>query len=411
MKQLLANRNYIKLLLGYSLSIFVDSIVFMLAIKQVEVLDNRTASYTALYWFHYLPSVLFSLWIGAWISFKKIENIMRNTLFIRILVLGMFIAGNGFDNLTLIYIYIFLESLFSIFILPSTDTLVTKIVNQEKRTEANALVKLGFVLMQILGYGVTTVLIKREFSLMVILITCVSLLIIGVIAISKINVVYRVNVNSVNTSIRSELKELRGYLWNKRIVLNVFILFALAWLVASSIDIIVISYLTQIAMVSSENFGIVAICVFVGMVLGALSATYVYEKFSLRSVFSLPLIIYTFTVMSMFLFDNWLYTLPFFLLGGISLGLFEVSFTTFLQDYNEPKYYTRIFSIQTLILSTMPLPGLLFLGTIIQLYGITSTILTISILLATLSITGTVLLRTNNHRNNHRDGSPAHRSQ
>jgi hypothetical protein len=78
--------------------------------------------------------------------------------------------------------------------------------------------------------------------------------------------------------------------------------------------------------------------------------------------------------------------------------------TTYLQDNNDEAYYTRIFSIQGMILSSMPLPGLLFLGGLIELLGIQYTIIVIALFLFVLSI---IALNTNFYHHSVGDGQQA----
>ncbi|MFP3726546.1 MFS transporter [Priestia filamentosa] len=383
MKSLFSNKNYVYLLMGYTGSIFVDATIFMVALKLIENLSNDTSSYTWLYIVHYLPAVLFSIFIGAWLNTKKLEKIMLNSLLIRFVVLLLFLLSGGMNHINLILLFIFIESFISIFFLPSTDTLVTKIVCKEDRLDANGLIKLIYVLMQGVGYGISTVLIKLDISLVTIFVVCLAFLLVATFLISRIKADYTPDEHT--QPIMQEVVDIFSYLKTNKLTSKIFLLFGAAWFVASSIDLIVIAYLTNVSQVSSDNFGIVAIAVFIGMIAGAYLSSYIYGKIPIKYVFSFPLLVYTVTVFTMYVFDNWTYTLPFFLLGGLSLGFFEVCFTTFLQDNNEEKYYTRIFSFQNMILSSMPLPGLLFLGVFIEWTGIRITILLISILLFSLT--------------------------
>lgn len=384
MTSLWKNKNYLYLVIGYMLSVFVDAVVFMVAVKQIEILSNDTSSYTFLYIFHFLPAALFSLWIGAWINKKKIRNVLRVTVIVRIVLLIVFLLLSGLSSSPLLYAFIFVESLLAAFILPSTDTLVTKLVKEEQRAHANGFVKLAFVLMQMVGYGVTTAAIKASVSLYTILGISLGLLLLSVLAISCIKLTETIAGNQ--QKLQQEMRDLFTYLKGKPDMRKLFGLFALAWLIASSIDLVILAYLTGRAHVSSENFGIFAIVVFLGMIVGAAFADKIYGKYSIRYIFAFPLLVYSATVLSMYLFSNWLYTLPFFLVGGMSLGLFEVCFTTYLQDHNDERYYTRIFSIQGMILSSMPLPGLLFLGVVIDYIGIGNAILLITLFLFGLAV-------------------------
>lgn len=384
MKKLFANKNYTYLLLGYVTSIFADATIFMVALKLIENLSNNTSSYTWLYIVHYLPAVLFSVLIGAWLNTKKLEKVMVNSLVIRFIILLVFLLVGGINHIPLILLFIFVESFISIFFLPSTDTLVTKIVSKDQRLEANGIIKLLYVVMQGVGFGVATALIKLQVSLNLVLFMCLAALLISGFFIYQIKTTYKVGEPS--QTIMQEVADIFAYLKQNRLTTKIFLLFGAAWFVASSIDLIVISYLTNVAKVSSDNFGIVSIAVFVGMIFGAYLSSYVYGKVPIKYIFSFPLLVYTITVYSMYIFNTWTYILPFFFLGGISLGFFEVCFTTFLQDNNHEKYYTRIFSFQNMILSSMPLPGLLFLGVFIEWKGIKTTILIITILLLSLTV-------------------------
>ncbi|PGR04095.1 MFS transporter [Priestia megaterium] len=384
MRILIKNKNYMYLLYGYTFSVLVDAIIFMTCLKVVEELSNDTGSYTFLYMMHYLPAVIFSLWIGAWINSKRLEKVMSISLIVRITVLLAFVFVKGLNNLSFVYAFIFIESFISVFFLPSTDTMIPKIVHKEQRLIANGFIKLMYVLMQGIGFGISTILIKINISLVVILSICVIALLVALVFIHKINQQYKIEAQ--NQNVVKEMFDTLHYLRKNKLSYKIFILFAIAWLIASSIDLIVISYLTNVSKVSSENFGVVSIVVFMGMIVGSLFSSHIYERIDIKYIFSLPLLIYSITVLSMYFFHQWIYTLPFFFVGGLSLGFFEVCFTTFLQDYNDEKYYTRIFSLQNMILSSMPLPGLLFLGVFIEWAGIQLTLIMVSSLLLAVSI-------------------------
>ncbi|WP_160724809.1 MFS transporter [Bacillus sp. USDA818B3_A] len=384
MGALFRNKKYVSLLTAYMLSVLIDAIMFMELVKQVEFLSPQNYGYTGLYLFHFLPAALFSIPIGAWINSRHIVKVIRGSLIIRILVISLFLIVAGLSNMIFLYIFIFIESLMAAFILPSTDTLVTKVVKKRELTEANAWVKVSFVLMQMIGYGIATITIKLHISIYQMLLFSIIALGISALLISKVQ--YTVHVKTKSPQIKGDILELFQYLNRKRDMKRLFLLFASAWLVASSIDLIIIEYLTKLSHVPSENFGIIAIMVFIGMMIGAYFAPIVYQRMNVRLIFGLPLLVYTVTVFTMFLFHNWIYTLPFFLAGGVSLGIFEVCFTSYLQDNNEEKFYTRIFSLQGMVLSSMPLPGLLFLGGIIKFLGIQHTILMVSFFLSILAL-------------------------
>lgn len=162
MKQLLQNKSFLFLGSGYVLSVLIDAVVFMVAIKQVEMLTGSSDAYTGLYIFHYLPTMLFSLWIGAWIHSKRTIRVI-------------------------LYAFIFFESLMAAFILPSTDTLVAKIVAKHNHTEANACIKLLFVLMQMVGYGATSFLISQNVTLIIVLIVSILFLVASAVLISCVS--------------------------------------------------------------------------------------------------------------------------------------------------------------------------------------------------------------------------------
>ncbi len=377
---LLKNKNFSLLLSGYILSILVDSVVFMTLVKWLEIEGKDPKFFTIFYICSYFPAALLSLPIGAWIETRIFQNVMKYSTLIRVGLIILFLLMFHENPITIIFIYTIIESTIAIFFFPANDSLLPHIVKDNERAYANGIFKLLFVVIQTLGYMISTLLIKFNISFYVIFIISAILLSISVICVSKIKP-YISNKENKGVPFISLMKDGLSYIYKKKMVKNMFFLFACAWAIASSIDLLIINYLTNIAKTGAENFGFVATATFTGMMVGASFAPKIYYQFERKWLFLLPLFIYSMAVFSMSLFSNWLLILPFFFLGGISFGIFEVYFTTFLQDETDSSHYARVFSIYTMILNSAPLPGLLLLGVWIESTSILFTINSIALFL------------------------------
>ncbi|MGM0777916.1 MAG: MFS transporter [Bacillota bacterium] len=382
---------YRNLVISYSLSVLIDSLLFMSLLKYIELNSESSFHFTLFYVLYYLPAALFALFIGAWIEKRPLQKVMHNSIWVRILLIILILLTSWAIPYWAVFIFIFLEASIAIFYLPANDALVPRIVDKKVRAEANSLVKLLFVIMHIVGFLAAAILIKVQVPIQIIFIISIAALLFCSNRLTKVTPDITGEAEQA-TSIKQLTMDGLAYISKKEKVKKVFLLFGCAWLVASSIDIVIIQYLTQIAKTGSEMLGIVGIGTFTGIIMGATISPYLYQNVNLKWLFILPLFVYALTIESMSMFDHWLMIIPFFFIGGITLGIYEVIFTTYLQDHVSQNYFARVFSVYNMILNSMPLPGLLFLGTAMKQIGIYKTIHFISLFLLVIGVLAIFLL-------------------
>ncbi|MCC3648483.1 MFS transporter [Cytobacillus oceanisediminis] len=382
---------YRNLVISYSLSVLIDSLLFMSLLKYIELNTESGFQFTLFYILYYLPAALFALFIGAWIEKRTLQKVMHHSIWFRILLMILFLLTSWAVPYWAVFIFIFLEASIAIFYLPANDALVPRIVDKRVRAEANSLVKLLFVVMHIVGFLAAAILIKFHIPIQIIFIISIVALLFCSNRLTKVTP-HITGEAEQSTSIKQLTMDGLAYISKKEKVKKVFLLFGCAWLVASSIDIVIIQYLTQIAKTGSEMLGIVGIGTFTGIILGATISPYLYQNVNLKWLFILPLFVYALTIESLSMFNHWLMIIPFFFIGGITLGIYEVIFTTYLQDHVSQKYFARVFSVYNMILNSMPLPGLLFLGTAMKQVGIYQTIHFISLFLLVIGVLAIFLL-------------------
>jgi MFS transporter, DHA3 family, macrolide efflux protein len=388
---LTSQMKYRNLVISYSLSVLIDALIFMSMLKYIEMNGVNSSHFTWFYIAYYLPAALFALVIGAWIEKQILQKIMRNSIWMRIILLASFIIVFPYLPYWSVFVFIFLEATIAIFYLPANDALVPRIVEKKDRAEANGMIKLLFVLMHIIGYVAAAFLIQNDISLTAIFIFAIMGLLLCLRQLSKVTPLLKGEAEHDKPLKELTLEGLK-YILSKNIVKKVFIMFGFAWVVASSIDIVIIQYLAEVAHTGTEMLGIIGVGTFSGIIVGAVVSPYLYEKMNLKWLFILPLFVYALTVESMSMFQNWILIIPFFFIGGITLGIYEVIFTTYLQDNVSESYFARVFSVYNMILNSMPLPGLLFLGVAMNKIGIFPTIHVISVFLAILGFSSIFFL-------------------
>lgn len=386
LKQLLRNKDFMYLLTGRILSVLADSLVFMTLLKWLELNSETSTSFTWFYLAYFLPAAFLALPIGTWVERKNFRKVMLWSDGIRGIILLIFLLSLPQIPIIWAYIYIIIESSIALFFFPANQSLLPYIVEKKLLPQANSLLQLGYIVVRTIGFMAATFFVSISFSISTILLIAVFFLFLSLPLIKRIKPIEKKV--KIEESLIKGIKAGIIYVGGHKIIRNMFMLFGIAWLVASSIDLVIISYIEKVLNQGVENFSYVATAVFLGMIIGAFLASSLYEKFEQKWFIVLPLFIYSISILSMNYFEDLKMIIPFFFIGGISLSIFEVFFTTYLQDNIKEEQYARTFSFYNMILNFMPLPGILFFGYWMQISGINSVIWVISGLLFVTGIIG-----------------------
>lgn len=391
MKDLFSNKNFLNLLYGRVFSMLADSMMFMALLKWLENETGNPNAYTWFYFAFYLPAAFFAIPIGAWVEKKYLQKVIIMSDIIRATIMLFLIIALPHLSYLWIFVYLVIEGTLSLFFFPANQSLLPHLVSKKSIVEGNSVLQLSYIVMKIVGFGLASFFISISFSISYILAICVTCLLLSAFFTRKI----RPYIKNQQQDIQNYKKMLLGgvkYILNRRNVKNLFIIFALAWLVASSIDVVILHFINNKLHLGVEYFSYIAGAVFIGMILGAILSTYLYKRIDTKWLLISPLFIYSVTIETMNFADTIWTTIPFFLLGGFSLGIFEVLFVSYLQENTSEQQYARTFSIYNMIFNTMPVFGLLWLGYFLKEFNFSLVVHSISLVLLIVGLIGLIFL-------------------
>ena len=230
-------------------------------------------------------------------------------------------------------------------------------------------------------------MIKASFTPLSLIIVSVVLLFFSLIFIMKIKPLIK-NEQIGKQSQLKLMKEGLSYIINNSALKSLFIFLALAMFFATSVDLILVSFLSDILLEGVENLSFIGTASLCGIAIGATLFPKFYNDIGRKWLFISPLFALSISIGSLFFITNWVVILPFFFIQGIALGCFNVAFVTYLQNTISSENYTRTFSIYNMLSSSMALPGIIMTGLLLNQIGVLNTILIISGALFLIGILG-----------------------
>ncbi len=380
------NSSFRNLFLGRIFSVLADSMLFFSLLKWIEIQSNDTGSFTWFYVAYYLPMTFLALPVGTWIENRTLQKVMMLSDGLRVIVLLAFPMVMYAVAYQWTYLLLIMVSVFGLFFTPANQALLPYIIATEDRAKANSLFQLGFTAVKIVGQITTAFLIKLMIPISVLLLLSAGFLFLSLLFIRKVKPLIKKEATEKQNQLKM-MKEGVLYIWNHPQFKPLFIFLAVAMLIATSIDLVLISFLTTILAVGVENLSFIGTASLLGIILGASLIPRWYKIVDRKWLIIPPLFALGISIGALLVIQNWLWILPFFFIQGIALGGFNVTFVTYLQDEVQSENYTRTFSMYNMIASSMALPGILSIGVLLTAIG---TINTIGIMTGMLILLGVI---------------------
>ncbi|WP_413381372.1 MFS transporter [Alkalihalobacillus sp. 1P02AB] len=367
------------------LSVFADAVIFFSLLKWLELQTDLNDMFIYYYVAFYLPVFLLSLPIGAWIHHKTLQKVMSYSKLVIMICLIMYVIFEPHFHYFMIYVLLGLISISSLFFFPANQSLLPYLVQPEKRTNANSLLQLGYTIMKIGGQIFTAWMIKLSVSPLLLLFVSSVLLALTIIAISKIKPLIKNQPNNKQSQTKMILSSL-SYVWHHTMLKPVFLLLTCAMLFISSVDLLLVTFLTEELKVGVENLSFIGTASLVGVAVGAILIRKIGNRVQIKVVFIFPMFVLSLSIGMLYFVTHWLMILPFFFIQGIALGAFQVKLVTFLQNVILPEHYTRTFSLMNVISTGSALPGILLTGLLLSYLGVTETVIIIAVCIALIGI-------------------------
>ena len=375
------------LFLGKISSVFADSVMFFSLLKWIEIQSNGTGAYTLFFVAYYLPITFFALPIGTWIENKTLQKVMVYSNVLRITVIAVFIILLPLISYQWAYLLLIMLSILGLFFMPANQSLLPHVVKIAERPTANSFLHVGLTAVKICGQIFTALMIKLSIQPILLLLMSATLLFLSFIFI-----------NQIKPLIKQERKEKQRpftlmsegikYIIHHPQLKALFSFLALAIFFISSVDLILINFLTEGLLVGVENLSFIGTASLIGIAIGAAIAPRWYRQVERKWLIIAPQFALSISIGCLFFISNWLQILPLFFMQGIAVGCYNVTIITYLQDTVSSENYTRTFSLFNMISSSMALPGVLLIGVLLSKVGVLNTIISFSGILFIIGISG-----------------------
>lgn len=375
-------KNYLFLLTSRTFSIFANSLLFFTLLKIIEVHLND--SFNLYYIVYYLPIFLFAFLVGTFIDGRVQQSVIFIVNIIHIVILVFMILTNTALTGDFILVYTFLFALCSLFIGPSTQSLLKNVSTIEDRTKKNAMFQMTQYVFKMVGQISAAYFLANHLSLNIIFIIMAIFYLFSAISILFVQPFSKPTKNDekIVTNMIEGLKSIKS----SNNIFKLFMIYSFIWILASSFDLILLSYITEIIGGNSELLGYFGAASVFGIVIGSIFAEKFYKRYSLNTSISLSLFILFIVLIMMTVIEFMPLMMVLFSIQGGFLGIFIIGFTTYLQNNAEDKHMNKVFSVYYMLQSGCTLPGVLIFSVLINIFEFTITIFTIAFFVAILLI-------------------------
>lgn len=375
-------KNYLFLLTSRTFSIFANSLLFFTLLKIIEVHLND--SFNLYYIVYYLPIFLFAFLVGTFIDGRVQQSVIFIVNIIHIVILVFMILTNTALTGDFILVYTFLFALCSLFIGPSTQSLLKNVSTIEDRTKKNAMFQMTQYVFKMVGQISAGYFLANHLSLNIIFIIMAIFYLFSAISILFVQPFSKPTKNDekIVTNMIEGLKSIKS----SNNIFKLFMIYSFIWILASSFDLILLSYITEIIGGNSELLGYFGAASVFGIVIGSIFAEKFYKRYSLNTSISLSLFILFIVLIMMTVIEFMPLMMVLFSIQGGFLGIFIIGFTTYLQNNAEDKHMNKVFSVYYMLQSGCTLPGVLIFSVLINIFEFTITIFTVAFFVAILLI-------------------------
>lgn len=357
--KLFQNKLFRKLFISRAFVILADSMLFLSILKWLEI---ETGSHFDTYYIwlmiiSYLPALLFSYPVGVWAESHYFQKTMLFTNFSRIILLILLMIGISHFSPVIILFYLLIEGILFLFYGPSSQSLVIHLIEKDDLPQVNILFQASYIILQSAGMILAAFFISLNISVIWLVGSVVILISVSSLLLTQIRPLVK-NETVEGEQYKETFKQGVVYLNGNSTIKRLFITMFLAWVVAGSIEFILLTYVNEVWEIGVENFAYISVSILLGTFVGAIAFQFLVKKMRVKSMLLAPLVIYPFTLMSLNWSEGIWTVLPMFFLSGITLGLFQIGFISYLQLIVPKHMFTRVISVHGMIIGLGPLPGM-----------------------------------------------------
>ncbi|MFG6118742.1 MFS transporter [Thalassobacillus sp. B23F22_16] len=361
------NKKFLHLFFARFIALIGDGILFITLLKMLELQGAGSMGISILYLAAGIPAFLFAIPAGAFVERSNLQRTMITTDAIRALLVFLFIMVGYFTTVAPLFIYIllFLITINDMFFLPASQSLLRWVVPEKLRPQANGQLQIAMMTGKLLSFTLGAYLIKAGFELTSLLFMVIAAFALSIVLILFIRPAVMNNTDKTTKTLQMVTEGLT-FIKNTTIIKNLFIVFGLAWIVGSSIDVFLISYLNDVLGKGTEDLYLITTFSLGGIIIGSFLAPKLYETMNKKIGFYVPSFLFGFVILGYALKLPLMILLLLLMTGGIAQGVFLTFLNSYLQEVTSQSYYARVASFYTLLMKGASLPGLFLIGLLID---------------------------------------------
>lgn len=378
---LLKERNFLFLWMGQAISNTGDWIIIVALVALIYRITGSALAVGVLMGFKILPAVLLGPLVGVFVDrFNRKRTMIFCDVGRGILIFLLPLTRSIFQ----IYLIAFLLETMALFFTPAKDALLPNLVEREHLLAANSLSYTTTQLTMVLGlgFGSTIVLIVEKIwghlpffrdlagPYAVFYIDAftffVSAATVAMIATGEtVSEIGKINYLQVKDDLCEGIEFLRDNPTVRAMIGSV----GVAILGGGCLYTLGVVYLDQIVKVSPNAIGPVLTALAIGMLIGALSMSYLGRLFSKRLLFVFSIFAFGIFLILFVSFPYYELVLLFAALAGVSLGSLTVVGRTFLQENVKDEIRGRVFVALESVLRVSLFISMAFAGIIADIIG------------------------------------------
>ncbi len=383
MKDVLKNRNFLKLWTGQIVSNIGDDVAFFgLGALVVYAWHGTPLDLTIVMASSLLPILIFGPFLGVFVDRWNKKLTMIGADLVRSILVLMFIFCTSVIELAVI---VFILSTVSRFFYPARVSIIPEIMQEKNLVEANSFSQMTYMVSIILGPVIATPIIYLAGYTWIFVLDSASY-IFSAIMISLL--AYKPKLRKEIKRPFEELKEGLKYIWEHPAVRLLILIFSVVMLFVGGLNIAFSIYIRDIIHMGVSGYGTLEVLFGVGMAVGSVSTGSLAGKFSSGKMVLTGILGVGAMILVLGIIPNIFVML---ICGGFMIGYFvgylAAPATALFQKAIKKELRGRVFSAQGAIIQGATLLSIVMIGLLINYFGMIPIILFSASVLIVLSIT------------------------
>lgn len=351
LRGVIKNKNFLKLWLGQTISIFGDQLHFIALMVLIQNFYGDLMVTGTVMVITALPKVLFSPFAGVLVdrwSLKwtmVVSDLIRMLLVLTIPFIFTFVEN---PNMSVIFVITFLISTVSVFFYPAKSASIPTLVEKEELLAANSLSGVTQMIIGLLGLFGGAILVSLIGTTSAFIIDAASFLI-SAIFVFLIKYPHKESlVNSAKLNGKVYLHELKlgaKYLLNNRLLRFMLGFFVSLMLIGGATNISFFAFIEDVLKKDASVIGYIYGLNMIGMLLGMALVSKITKRYPKEKLLVWSTFIFSMALLSVSFVESLYILIPIMIINGVGNGILNVVSNTIFQENIDQSMRGRVFSV------------------------------------------------------------------